>query len=604
MNTIANTCLALAVAASALSLSAGPVDVYPLSPSNTLVKISQPKRFLILPVQEAMPDSKIDILVNGNLERTIYVRLADSNTDYTVPLDLTQYAAKGDVALNITSEVDRTHSRNASDFMCWDCIATADDFDTSNREKFRPAFHHTPLYGWMNDPNGMFYKNGVWHMYYQYNPYGSKWQNMNWGHSSTTDLVNWRHEPVAIEPNGLGTVFSGSAVVDAANTAGLGDSTVIALYTSAGASQVQSLAYSTDNGQSFTTYPGNPVIANPSEARDPNMFWHEPTQRWVLVLAHALEKEMQIYTSPNLIDWQLASSFGKGYGSQDGVWECPDLFELPVDGTDLKKWVLICNINPGSPMGGSGTQYFVGDFDGTTFTPDTAPAVSKWMDYGKDHYAAVTWSNAPANRRTAIGWMSNWQYANEVPTQQFRSANTLPRELGLFRADDGQIYLSSTPSPELEALRSSKRAYKKAAINSRGREYAIPPLCELTVDYDATNCDALDIILTNAKGEEVVMTIYSGSKEFAMDRTGSGETAFSAHFPAVTKSPLFRSEAKGTLRVFVDKCSVEAFDSEGRFAMTNLVFPTEAYSKLKIAAKGGKAKIGNVEIYSLEKNNI
>ena len=602
MNKIPQCLLTAGILATSMSLQGAPAYVYPLSPSNTLIKLTEPDKYLLLPVQEDMPDSKIDILVDGNLVRTIYVRLADSNVDYTVPLDLTQYTARGNVALNITSEVDRTHSRNASDFICWDNLTTSDTFDTGNREKYRPVYHHTPLYGWMNDPNGMFYKDGVWHLYYQHNPYGSKWQNMHWGHSTSTDLINWKHEPIAIEPNGLGTVFSGNSVVDKEGTAGFGKDAVIALYTSAGASQVQSLAYSTDNGRTFTIYKGNPVIPNRTEARDPNMFWHEPTQRWVLVLAHALEKEMQIYTSPDLKEWTLESSFGKGYGSQDGVWECPDLFELPVKGTDEKKWVFLCNINPGGPMGGSGTQYFTGTFDGKTFKADTAPEVSKWMDFGNDHYATVSWSNAPGNRRTAIGWMSNWQYANDVPTQQYRSANTLPRELGLFKGPDGEVYLSSTPSPELGKMRKSRQSYRKISAGKTGSRYNIPELCELEIEYDATSCDSLTFVLRNDSGEELVMNIDPKRKEFFMDRTKSGQTDFSAHFPAVTTSPLFRDSAKGTLRVFVDKCSVEAFDGEGRFAMTNLVFPTSPYTTLKILAHGGKAKIGKMEIYSLNNN--
>lgn len=599
MNRIIRNMMAIGVCATALPAMARTLEVYPLSASNTLVKVIDPEKYLLLPVQESMPDSKIDILVNGEVVKRVHVRLADSKQDYTVPLDLSAYKDKGPVLLNVISESDRTHSRNASDFSCWKNLAMSDTFDVTNREKYRPAYHHTPKYGWMNDPNGMFYKDGVWHLYYQYNPYGSKWQNMTWGHSTSTDLVNWKSEPIAIEANGLGQVFSGNCVVDKDNTAGFGKDAVIAMYTSAGASQVQSLAHSEDNGKTFKYYNGSPVIPNPSEARDPNMFWHEPTRKWVLVLAHSLEKEMQIYTSPDLKHWTLESAFGKGYGSQDGVWECPDLFELPVAGTDEKKWVLVCNINPGSPMGGSGTQYFVGDFDGKRFTCDDGPEVSKWMDYGKDHYATVSWSNAPEGRRTVIGWMSNWQYANEVPTMQFRSANTLPREMGLFKGPDGGYYVSSTPSPELDKLRGAKKRYKGGNISSKGKEFAIPELCEISVDYNVSESGTLEFTLCNAAGEEFVMSIDGKRKEFVMDRTKSGLTDFSADFASVTKAPMHRESAKGTLRVYVDKCSVEAFDSEGRFVMTDLVFPTQPYTKLKISARGGKAEAKDIKIYTL-----
>lgn len=580
--------------------SAAQVQVFPLGADNTLVRVESPARYLLVPVQESMPDSKIDILVNGRVEQTIYVRLADSNIDYTVPLDLTAYSGEGPVTLNVVSEVDRTHSRNASDFVCWEALATADSYDTSNREKYRPAYHHTPLYGWMNDPNGMFYKDGVWHLYYQYNPYGSKWQNMTWGHSTSTDLVNWEHRDLAIEPNGLGSVFSGSAVVDRDNTAGFGEDAVVALYTSCGRSQVQSLAYSTDDGESFTFYAANPVIANRTEARDPNVLWHEASGRWVLVLAHALEKEIQIYTSPNLRDWTLQSAFGKGCGAQDGVWECPDLFELPVQGEDTRKWVLIVNINPGAPMGGSGTQYFVGEFDGSTFTADSTEA--KWMDFGKDHYATVSWSGAPDGRRTAIGWMSNWQYANEVPTRQFRSANTLPRELGLFRAPDGEIYLSSKPSPELAALRGECKSYGRRKVSSSPLNIPIPALAEIVVDYDARQCASFSLTLSNAEGEEVVMTLDPRAGSFAVDRTRSGLTGFSSHFPAVTAAPTLGAPATGTLRIFVDRSSVEVFDSEGRFVLTNLVFPENPYTKLTVRAAQGSVRIEHVDVYTITEN--
>ncbi|MCC8117864.1 MAG: DUF4980 domain-containing protein [Bacteroidales bacterium] len=570
------------------------VTTHHLGNANAMVRIDGAGKYLILPVQESMPDSKIDILVNGKVAQTLYVRLADNQVDYTVPLDVSPYTAQGKVLLNVIAEGDRAHSRNASEYICWDQMVLADTFDIANREKYRPAYHHTPLYGWMNDPNGMVYKDGKWHLYYQHNPYGSKWQNMTWGHSVSDDLVHWRHCGNAIEPTGLGTVFSGSGIVDKNNTAGFGEDAVIAIFTSAGVSQVQSLAYSNDNGCTFTFYDGNPIIPNQKEARDPNMFWHEPSQQWVLVLAEALEHQMLIFTSPNLKDWTPVSSFGKGYGCQEGVWECPDLFELPIAGTDESRWVLLCNINPGGPYGGSATQYFIGDFDGTTFTCETAPSVTRWMDYGKDNYATVSWSNAPDGRRTAIGWMSNWEYANDVPTQQYRSANTLPRELGLMRGDDGEIYLTSIPSPEVETLRESTAHYRGK------REMPLPELCEIEIVYSLKN-DPLELVLKNEAGENVVITLDAANQKFVMDRTKSGLTDFNHHFPAVTTAPIQKANTKGSLRLFIDRCSIEAFDGEGDFAMTNLVFPTMPYSQLEIAS-GSKG--ANVKVHTLNPSSI
>jgi len=584
------------------------LQIHQLGTDNTLVRVKgDSERYLIIPVQESMPDAKIEVLVDGKVEHTFYVRLADSNIDYTVPFDLSPYMAKGNVLLNIVSEVDRTHSRSASEFICWDEVKTADSFDTSNIEKYRPAFHHTPLYGWMNDPNGMFYKDGRWHLYYQRNPYGSKWQNMTWGHSSSTDLVNWEHHEDALRPDGLGSIFSGSSVVDRDNTAGFGENAVVAIYTSAGRNQVQSLAYSTDNGLTFSKFDGNPIIPNQREARDPNMFWHAPSGQWVMILSDALEQQMQIYTSSNLKDWTYQSSFGKGYGSQFGVWECPDLMEIPVEGTNKTKWVLVCNINPGGPFGGSATQYFVGDFDGKKFTTKTPSHMAKWMDYGKDHYATVSWSNAPEGRHTVIGWMSNWQYANEVPTIQFRSANTLPRDLGLFKGADGEYYLSVKPSPEVNALRGDASSYPAVNVGTDSVSYKLPTandgICEIVIDYSAKGCSDLEFTLSNEKGEKTVMKLDVDKGEFSMDRTESGLTKFSRHFPAVTVAPTHNKKAQGSLRIFIDRSSIEAFDGAGRFAMTNLVFPENPYTDLTVSARGGRAKLGGVTIYSITPNN-
>lgn len=586
------------------------IKVEHLGSNNTLVRVTGSGRYILLPVQETNDDASVSILVDGKPDRTINVRLAKTKVDYTVPFDLSPYKGRN-VVLNITTSQNRATVREAKEDACWNNMSVTDSFPAANREKFRPAFHHTPVYGWMNDPNGMFYKDGVWHLYYQWNPYGSKWQNMTWGHSSSTDLINWQHHPAAIEPDGLGTVFSGSCAIDKDDTAGFGSDAVIALYTSAAASQVQSLAHSNDNGNTFEIYPGNPVITLESEARDPNMFWNEATGEWNLVLAHALEHEMLVFTSPDMKQWTLQSAFGKGLGAQGGVWECPDLFELAVDGSDQKKWVLICNINPGGPFGGSATQYFIGEFDGKTFTPDRdadGNVPTKWMDYGKDHYATVSWSNAPDNRRTVIGWMSNWQYAAEVPTMQYRSANTLPREIGLFRASDGEIYTSCTPSPEIGALRGNASVKKRSfTAGKKSRTFALPEanggICEITLEITPKKGVPVNLTLANEAGNKVEMVYNPAESTFSFDRYQSGQTDFSQDFPAITTAPTFTDGGNLRLRIFIDRSSIEVFEQNGRFAMTNLVFPESPYTTLSVNAPAGNARIENLAIYPLRTTN-
>lgn len=603
-NITASILSAMSLLAQALPASAdNGVTVEHLGSNNTLVRVDRDGKYLILPVQESNDEATVNIIVDGKIDRTLNVRLAKSKVDYTVPLNLEKYAGKN-VVLNIITTQSRSSVREAKCDACWSNFEVTDTFDTSNREKFRPAYHHTPLYGWMNDPNGMFYKDGVWHLAFQWNPYGSKWQNLSWGQSTSRDLIHWDTQPDAvIEPDGLGMIFSGSSAIDKANSAGFGEDAVVAMYTSAAASQIQSLAWSNDGGYTYNVYSGNPVLTLESEARDPNMFWNPETKEWTLILAHALDHEMLIFTSPDLKEWTLQSSFGKGLGAQDGVWECPDLFELTVDGSNEKKWVLLCNLNPGGIFGGSATQYFVGDFDGKTFTPDLnadGKVETKWLDYGKDHYATVSFSDAPDGRRTVIGWMSNWQYAPEVPTMQYRSANTLPREMGLFRGEDGQLYVSSTPSPELAALRNQVfKSVNNTTVGAKAKKYPIPDLCEILMTIDPVNADSVRLVLSNVSGEHVDMVYDVKNKTFSFDRRQSGIVDFSQDFPAVTYAPTHSADGKVSLRLFIDRSSIEVFGNEGRFVMTNLVFPNEPYSTLSLTADGGKAKISDLKIYTI-----
>ena len=596
------------LAASFFANAENGVEINFLGTNNTHVRITGDEKYVLLPIQDSNDDAKINVIVDGTLYETIYAKLSKSRTDFYVPYEIDRFKGKN-VILDVVTSQDRTNVREAKTDACWKDIKLSDIFDTSNRElQFRPVFHHTPLYGWMNDPNGMFYKDGEWHLYYQLNPYGSKWQNMTWGHSSSKDLIHWEHQHIAIRQNALGTVFSGSSVIDHNNTAGFGKDAIIALYTSASTSQMQSLAYSNDNGNTFSIYNGNPILTLETEARDPNMFWNNETNEWNLVLAHALEHEILFFTSPDLKNWTLSSSFGKGEGCQDGVWECPDLFELPVQGTDLKKWVLIVNLNPGGPFGGSATQYFIGDFDGKTFTADkNADGIipTKWLDYGKDHYATVSWSDAPSGRRVLIGWMSNWQYAADVPTLQFRSANTLPRDISLFQDENGEIFAACSPSPELLALRGKiSKNLNRTNISNSSKNFTLPSAnsstCEILLDIDATKANQVNITLSNKNGEKSVIEYNREKHTLLFDRTRSGITDFSTNFPAITVAPTFENSGKISLRIFIDRSSIEIFGNDGKTVMTNLVFPNSPYSNLKITSEGGKAVISNLRIFSIK----
>ncbi len=596
----------LATAASTAQEQNG-VTVKHLGVNNTLIEVNGQGKYLCIPVQESAEEATVNVLIDGKLERTLNIRLATSKVDYTVPLDITEYNGKN-LLLNVITKQSRATVREAKGDACWKNFTVSDTFDVTNREKYRPAYHHTPLYGWMNDPNGMVYKDGVWHLCYQWNPFGSKWQNLSWGRSTSRDLIHWEHQGAVLEPDGLGMIFSGSSAIDSTNSAGFGANSIVAMYTSAAASQIQSLAYSTDGGNTFTTYPANPVLTLESEARDPNMFWNNESKQWTLVLANALEKEMLIFTSPNMKQWTLQSSFGKGIGAQDGVWECPDLFQLNVSNTGEKKWVLLCNINPGGIQGGSATQYFIGEFDGKTFKADTdanGNIPTKWMDYGKDHYATVSWSDAPDKRRTVIGWMSNWQYAAEIPTMQFRSANTLPRDLSLFRYSDGQYYLASAPSPEMLNLRDhSINKSTRFSVGKKVKTFSLPTkndgICEIVMDLDTRRSSKVTMTLTNKQQEKVIMTYDAQNAQLSFDRTQSGLVNFSQDFPSVTVNPTYSENGKVSLRIFIDRSSIEVFEKEGRFVQTNLVFPTSPYTTLSLQSNGGMARVSNFKVYSLK----
>lgn len=562
-----------------------------------IVSLDVTEDYLLLPIQDDAPEGKICVVKDNEQKGTLMnVRLARERVDSYVPFALSAYKGQ-----HISIEIQGVPETA----LCWKELKLSGSFDMANKESFRPVYHHTPAYGWMNDPNGMFYKDGVYHLYFQYNPYGAVWGNMHWGHSTSTDLMHWKFEGCAIVPDAWGAIFSGSCVVDHENTAGFGKEAVVAFYTSAkstpwGDIQMQSMAYSLDNGKTFTKYEGNPILtSSEKDFRDPKVFWYAPGKHWVMILA--VGQHMEIYSSVNLKEWKKESEFGAMQGAHGGVWECPDLVEIPVEGTREKKWVLICNLNPGGPFGGSAAQYFVGSFDGKKFVNES-PTQTKWMDWGKDNYATVTWNNAPDGRCIALGWMSNWQYANNVPTRQYRSANTLARDLTLYR-EGQELYLKSTPSSEVKKARGKKVSIPSFKVSEKHEMVNLfeekQGAYEVEIVIQNTGASKIAFCLLNDKGEKVSMYYDLNRKQFVMDRSESGKIDFSKDFPAVTVAPV-NVDKELTLRLFVDRSSIEAFGEDGKFVMTNLVFPSQPYIKMCFEADKNEYAVKSLNVYKLQ----
>ena len=580
--------------------------------SLTVIHITNPTNYILLPIEEEAAESQVLLDTGEAADTDMDIRLAQTQVDYFVPFALPAGAKAATVRV-------RNKSKDA---LCWKEIKLSDTFDTANTEKFRPVYHHTPLYGWMNDANGLVYKDGEYHLYFQYNPYGSKWGNMHWGHSVSKDLVHWEHLAPAIARDTLGHIFSGSSIVDQENVAGYGVGSILVFYTSASDKngQVQCLAFSKDNGRTFIKYEKNPILC-PADGlrdfRDPKVFRYEPEDKWVMIVS--ADKEMRFYDSKNLKDWNYMSNFGEGYGVQPCQFECPDMVELPVDGDlNRKKWALIVNVNPGCYFGGSATQYFTGDFDGMKFSCDSQPNVTKWLDWGKDHYATVCFSNT-GERTIAVPW----QYCNIVPTKQFRSANALPRELSLY-TQDNEIYLSAAPVPEIKTLRKEKKEIPAFTV---ANDYHIDSLLadndgayELALEITAGEAEIMGFSLFNDKGEKVDIYFNLPEKRLVMDRTKSGIVDFGkksvpheieVHDRRKTTSINYiddfalatwasiKKENKYMLDVFVDKCSVEIFLNGGKVAMTNLIFPSEPYNRMCFYSKGGSFQVDSFNAYRL-----
>lgn len=483
-------------------------------------------------------------------------------------------------------------------------------------EKYRPQYHFTPLKGWMNDPNGLVFYGGEYHLFYQYFPDSTVWGPMHWGHAISKDMVHWEHLPIALYPDSLGLIFSGSAVIDWKNTSGFGtvkNPPMIAMFTyhnmdweKAGRidCENQGIAYSLDKGRTWTKFRKNPVVKNPGvkDFRDPKIIWNEAIQKWNLILS--AHDKVKIYSSVNLKEWKFESEFGSDAGAHGGVWECPDLFVLKVDGKSLEKWVLLVNMNPGGPNSGSGTQYFVGNFDGRQFIP--ASKETSWLDYGRDNYAGVTWSDVPKadGRRLFLGWMGNWNYAQLVPTHPWRSAMTILRELKLDQAN-GKFRVKSVPVQEMSQLqnRASKISLESGAISGEKQldTKAIDlNQCELVfiLEVGEKTPDTFGIILENALGETMKIGYSDKNKQFFADRTKSGNMSFSENFSGIDIAP-YRIGKEIQLHLFIDAASVELFVDEGKLVMTELVFPTEKFTRLKVFSSGGDVHLKNAEFQNI-----
>lgn len=525
--------------------------------------------------------------------------VVEGSSLYTVPM--TVRLATDRVETYMPLQLDKSvkaikFSGCKADIVAWENLRMGKN-PNPEIDDFRQTIHFTPELGWINDPNGMVWHKGEWHLFYQYNPLGTRWGNMSWGHAVSRDLVEWKQLPTVMYPDTLGAIYSGSAVIDKANTAGFGKNTMVAIYTSSFRNktkkvQQQSISYSRDNGRTFTKYEGNPVL--PSQRRnfrDPKVFWHEPTSRWIMSLACG--QAMEFYSSSDLKEWRFESRFGDNYGCHFDVWECPDLIELPYkNGT---KWVLFCSITK-SAEHGSSVQYFVGDFDGHTFKCDTSESYTDWVNYGRDNYATVTWSNVPDGRTVAVAWQNNWKCCSKekYPTIGYRSWMSLAYELQLIEYE-GKAKIVASPAREYDAYFRHKQQYSSFVVNGK---FNLVDMERVNGAYrlklDIAKVESVcGVRLLNDSGEYVDICFDRKNREFRVDRRASGLVDFNDKFPSVSVAPMSAAEQQ-TLIIIVDRASVECFTDVA--AVSNLVFPAKMYNRIELYTSDGAAAVERVEL--------
>jgi fructan beta-fructosidase len=473
-------------------------------------------------------------------------------------------------------------------------------------QQYRPQYHFTPAAHWMNDPNGLLYYQGEYHLFYQYHPESSVWGPMHWGHAVSRDLVNWQHLPVALYPDENGAIFSGSAVIDWKNTAGFGKEAMVAIFThDRKGQQSQSLAFSLDQGRSWTKYSGNPVILPPDQLRDfrdPRVFWYDEKDSGYWVMALASGNYVHFYTSPDIIHWKSSGSFGYNHGSHVGIWETPDLFKLPVAGGSETRWVLTVGVGDGGPAGKSGMQYFIGNFNGEAFISDYPPDVTLWADFGADFYAAQSWNDEPNGRRLMAGWQSNWQYANLLPTTTWRGGLSLIRELSLKRTEQG-IRLFQQPISELCQLRGTHHHWDSIVLNQK--EFPLEAVqssaFEVIAEFQANSLsDCFGLRVRVGEQEQTTIGYSLPQQNIFVDRSQSGESSFDSGFARLHSAHLLLPNNILRLHIFVDQSTLEVFANAGQVVFSENIFPREQSLALKLFIQGGEVLLNSLDVYELK----
>lgn len=556
--------------------------------------ISTSRDYLLLPIEDDAPEVLFEVVSEEYPVQQILLRAARQRVDYYVPLVLDKFNRKS---------IEVVYHGTPSEVFV-ESIQLSNKFTYEYNEPFRPIYHHTAPYGWINDPNGMIYMDGVYHLYYQHNPYGSAWGNMTWGHSVSSDLIHWEDMGDAIFPDENGTVFSGCCVIDERNDTGLGIGTQLAFYTAnAPDRQTQCLAYSHDGGKTFKKYEGNPILTSETERdfRDPKVFWHAPSQKWIMALGAG--KKINFYSSDNMLQWNFESSFNDGNRPDNAfVWECPDLFLLDVDGSEKSRWVLMVSVlAPGGSE--SYVRYWLGWFDGHKFVPEEKEPRYRLMDYGTDFYAPSTWENEPSNRRILIGWLNGVGYGAKQPTTHYRGMHTVPREITLKEAANGEVVLTAAPCNELNSLQRLVASYRNVIVED---SHDFRKLCEhndgaMVVDMNATNdADYYTITLFNEVGESVELLFDCVNSTLTVNRGKSGKVDLNEKFIHSWSLPL-RSVASLELSMFLDRSSIECFINGGEEVVSFQVYPSQPYNSVTVCSHGGTTTINRLEAYKITK---